>query len=56
MSMSLELSIWVLFISLMQSVNGAQFSIIILFLLFGFAVLPVVTPVTVPLAGIYASL
>ena len=36
MSMSLALSICVLFISLVQLVNGAQFLIIIIFLLFGF--------------------
>ena len=41
MSMYLALSICVLFISLMQSVNGAQFLIIILFLLLGFAASPV---------------
>ena len=37
MSMSLALSICVLFNSLMQSLNGAQFLIIIFFLLFAAA-------------------
>ena len=38
MSMSLALSICVLFISLLQLVNGAQFLVIILFSLFAAAV------------------
>ena len=54
--MSLSLSIYVLFISLMQSVNGAQFLIIIFFLLFGFATVPVFGAVIVPLVSICASL
>ena len=56
MSMYLALSISVLFTSLMQSVNGAQFLIIIFFLLFGFAASPVFETVIVPLTSIYASL
>ena len=40
MTMSLASSVSVFFISLMHSVNGAQFFIII-FLLFGFAAVPV---------------
>ena len=56
MSMSLVLSIHVLFISLMQSVNGALFLIIIFFLLFGAAAVPVFGISMVPLTSIYASL
>ena len=41
MTMSLASSVSVFFISLMHSVNGAQFLIIIFFLLFGFAAVPV---------------
>ena len=41
MTMSLASSVSVFFISLMYSVNGAQFLIIIFFLLFGFAAVPV---------------
>ena len=41
MSMSFVLSIYVLFISLMQLVNEVQFFIIIFFLLFEFAAVPV---------------
>ena len=52
MSMSLALSICVLFILLMKSVNGAQFLIIIFFLLFGFAAVPVFGAVIVPLTSI----
>ena len=48
--MSLALSTCVLFILLMQSVNGAQFSnITFLFLLFGVAAVPVFKIVIVPL-------
>ena len=56
MPMSLALSICVLFISLMQSVNRPQFSIIIFFLLFVFAAVPVFVTVIVPLTSTYASL
>ena len=56
MSMSLALSIRVLFISLMQLVNGAQFIITIFFLLFGFAAAAVFGTVIVPFTSIYASL
>ena len=55
MAMSFPLSICVLFISLMQSVNGAQVLNNILFLLFGTAGVPVFSTVIVPLTGIYAS-
>ena len=50
--MSLVLSIYVLFISLMQPVNGPQFSVIIFFLLFVFGAVPVFGTVIVPLASI----
>ena len=56
MSMALALSICVLLISLMQSVNGAQFLSIIFFLLFEFAAVPVFGTVIVPLTSIYALL
>ena len=56
MSMSLGLSICVLFISLMQLVNGAQFLIIIFFLLFGSTTAAVFETVIIALACIYASL
>ena len=56
MSMSLALSICALFISLMQSLNGAQFLIIMFFLLFRFAAVPVFGTVIVPPTSIYASL
>ena len=52
--MSLALSICVLFISLMQLVNGEQFLIIIFFLLCGFAA--AAAAVIVALTSIYASL
>ena len=54
--MSLALFICVLFISPMQSVNGAQFLIITFFLLFGFAAVPVFGTVIVPLTSMYATL
>ena len=54
MSMYLALSICLLFISLKQSVNGAQFLIIIFFLSFGFAISSVFRTVIVSLASIYA--
>ena len=56
MSMSLKLSICVLFTSLMRLGNGAQFLIIIFFLLFGFAASAVFATVIVPLTSIYTSL
>ena len=53
--MSLSLSTCVLFISLMQSVNGAQFlNITFLFLLFGAADVPVFRILRVPLTCMYA--
>ena len=52
MSMSLELSICTSFISLMQLVNGAQYLIIIFFLLFPFAAVPVFGTVIVALTSI----
>ena len=60
LSIYFALTVWVLFISLMQSVNGAQFlNITPLFLSFNpfaasFAPAPVI--VTVPLTSMYASL
>ena len=56
MSMLLALSIYVFFISLMQSENGAQFLIITFFLLFGFAAVPLFGTVMVQLASTYALL
>ena len=57
MSMSLALSTCLLFISLMQLVNGVQFLIIKFFLLFGFAPSAAVFgTVIVALTSIYASL
>ena len=55
-SMSLALSISVLFISLMQSVNGAQHLIIIFFLLFETVAVPAFATVIVPLTSMYALL
>ena len=55
-SMSLALSISVLFVSLMQSVNGAQHLIIIFFLLFGTVAVPAFATVIVPLTSMYALL
>ena len=55
MSMYLALPICVLFISLMQSVNGSQF-LIVFFLSFRFAASPVFRTVIVPLTSIHASL
>ena len=49
MSVSLALSICVLFISLMQLVNGTQLLLIIFFLLFGFSGAPVFGTVIAPL-------
>ena len=55
--MSLALSISLLFISLMQSVNRAQFlNITSLFLLLGAAAVPMFGIVIVPLTSIYTSL
>ena len=55
--MSLELSICVLFVSLIQPVNGAQFlNTSSLFLLFGAAAVPVFGTVIVPLTAMYASI
>ena len=48
-SMYLALSTCILFISLMESVNGGQFLSIIFFLLFGAATAPVFRIVVVPL-------
>ena len=57
MSMSLTLTIYVLFISLVQLVNGAQFLIIIFFILFAAApAAAVFGTVIVALTSIYASL
>ena len=57
MAMSLALSICVLFISLMQLVNGAQFLIIIFFILFAAAAATAVFgTVIVVLTSIYVSL
>ena len=55
-SVSLALSICVLLISIMHSVNQAHYLIIISFLLFGFAATSVFRTFTVPPANIYASL
>ena len=56
-SMSVVLSICVLFISLMQSVNGAQFlNTTFLFPLFGVATIPVFGTVIVLLIAMYGSL
>ena len=56
-SMSLALSICVLFVSLIQPVNGAQFlNTSSLFLLFGAASVPVFGTVIVPLTAMYASI
>ena len=56
-SMSLAFSICVLFISLMQSVNGTQFlNTTFFFLLFGAASVPVFETVIVHVAAMYASL
>ena len=56
-SMSLALSICVLFISLIQSVKGVQFlNITSLFLLFWVATVPIFGTVIVPLTTMYASL
>ena len=52
MSMFLALFICVSFISLIQLVNGAQFLIIIFFLLFRFAAVPVFGTVIVALTSI----
>ena len=50
-------SIWVLFILLIQLVNGAQFlNITFLFLLVGAAAVPVLLTDIFPLRSIYASL
>ena len=55
--MSLALSICLLFISLMQSVNDAQFlNTTSLFLLFGATTLPVFGTAIVPLTVVCASL
>ena len=55
--MSLELSICVLFVSLIQPVNGAQFlNTSSLFLLFGAAAVPVFGTVIVPLTAMYPSI
>ena len=54
MRISLALSICVPFISTMQSVNGAKLIIIIFFLFFGFAAVPMFGTVIVPLARKYA--
>ena len=54
--MSFALSIYVLFISLMELINRAQFVIIIFFLLLGIATVPVFGTVIVPLASAYGSL
>ena len=54
--MCLGLFICVLFISLTQLVNGAQFLIMIFFLLPGFAAVPVFGTVTVIRTSKYASL
>ena len=58
MSMCSALSIWALFILLMQLVNGAQFSnITFLFILFAAAPAPaLLLTVIFPLTSIYASL
>ena len=57
MSMSLTLTIYALFISLVQLVNGAQFLIIIFFILFAAApAAAVFGTVIVALTSIYASL
>ena len=57
MPMYLASSICVLFVSLMQLVNGAQFLIIIFFLLFAAAVAAAVFGIViVVLTSIYASL
>ena len=56
MSMYLALSTWVLFISLLQSVNGEQFFNYPIFLLFGAATALVFGTVIVPLTSICASL
>ena len=57
MSISSALSTCILFISLMQFVNGAQLlNITFLLLLFGAAAVPVLLTVIVPLTSIYASL
>ena len=56
-SMSVALSICVLFISLMQSVSGAQFlNTTFLFPLFGVAAIPVFGTVIVLLIAMYGSL
>ena len=56
-SMSVALSICVLFISLMQSVSGAQFlNTTFSFPLFGVAAIPVFGTVIVLLIAIYGSL
>ena len=55
--MSLALFNYVLFISLMQSINGAQFlNVTFLFLLPWAAVVPVFEIVIVPLTCMYGSL
>ena len=57
MSISLALSICVLFISLMQLVNGAQFLIIVFFLFYAPAQASTVFgTVIVALTSVYASL
>ena len=53
---SLALSIWVLFISLMKPVNGAQFLVTIFLLLFGTAAACVLGTVMIPLVSSFASL
>ena len=53
--MTVALSICLLFIPLMQSVNGAHLLIIIFFLLYGAATAPVFSTIIVSLTSIYAS-
>ena len=55
MPKSLALSICVLFISRMQLVNGAQFLIVIFYLLLGFAAAAVFGTFVIALTSIYAS-
>ena len=56
MSIYLVLSTSVLFISLLQLVNGLQLLIILFFLVFGFVAVPVFNTIIVGLTSIYTSL
>ena len=56
MSIYLALCTSVLFILLLQLVNGLQLLIILFFLVFGFAAVPVFNTIIVGLTSIYTSL